>query len=86
MADHSGRKQGGGSQVSNTPFNAITPPPIQSLPTTVTTTSDKRLLWDISLYKHVFNRIPMADSQVLGYKLHFCVLLYAYTRTSFLMI
>lgn len=27
MADHSGRKQGGGSQVSNTPFNAITPPP-----------------------------------------------------------
>lgn len=56
------------SQVSNTPFNAITPPPpIQSLPTTVTTTSDKRLLWDISLYKHVFNRIPMADSQVLGF-------------------
>lgn len=31
MADHSGRKQGGGSQVSNTPFNAITPPPPSSL-------------------------------------------------------
>lgn len=44
MADHSGRKQGGGSQVSNTPFNAITPPPpIQSLPTTVSTTSEKTL-------------------------------------------
>lgn len=69
MADHSGRKQGGGSQVSNTPFNAITPPPPQSSPSQqqFQPQAKKRLLWDICLYKHVLNRIPMADSQVLGF-------------------
>lgn len=54
MADHSGRKQGGGSQVSNTPFNAITPPPNPVPPNNSFNHKRKNAYFGIFVYTNMY--------------------------------